>query len=683
MEATSSQKILEEILQSLEAGRFNIPLLNEVNPKVGQVIQNLTEQNSVFTFEQRELQEFFTDKANGELNHELLSDVYKAMNEAHEQEIQQREEAVKQQPQTIPFACKITENRNLLPLVYTRSLRKMNDEEITGILGIKGVVLEANNLNHMYYVMAEEEIDFWVPQQAVESLVKIDPAAAPVKVKSSTPVTNLRQLNTKYMKSHSRARTKSKDEHLSKTHKRPAVTSMKKKMHSVRSRSRSPDRLLHAPNKVALRSRSPVRRKKEPVTIAKLGRTAQNSAIRRPAAPKPRRRNARRLPEPEPKPKKKGVVSLPKKMLNIAAIRKNIPDKLKKNNNEKKKPPFPIVPLKQLNIPLDEPKAKTKRTKPPGIAFQSTLPTLHYPAVPKDNIAPEATLPTTKPVARDVPQVVNNNRTDVNVTNNNKPGVSVKRTVDEPTLVQPSVEQQQQQQPEVVPKTSVSKAEPTAVVKKEPTTTTMVDETTKEETRERESAVPKKLQALERMREMKKRRNKKKTKTNLKILKQKNNELKEGLQNTKFIPELKKRELLRIEQEEIEKEKLAAVPQNLLQKRQKKKAVSVKSMKDKRIQYQNSRSPNRTQRLDKRISRKTKMMVKESIQSLLTTYLITKDVSLIMETCREAAIDSTVLLEITGHIVTLVDFNDVINCGKFAKDGVLHWVPWACLIKTD
>lgn len=459
-------------------------------------------------------------------------------------------------------------------------------------------------------------------------------------------------------------------------------------MHSVRSRSRSPDRLLHAP-KGPVRSRSPVRKKKEPVTIAKLGRTAQNSAIRR-AAPKPPRRN-RRLPEPEPKqttPKK--TVSLPKKMLNIAAIRKNIPDKLKKDSNDKKKPPFPIVPIKQLNIPLDDPtpKPKPKPKKPAGIGFQSTLPTLHYPAVPKEDPVPEPaqpTQPTTKPVA----QVVDK-KTDTKVTSNNTP-VAVKRTVEEPTTVQSPAEQQ----PEPVVKKSpvpkvepvvapVKKEAPTPVVEPKPTTTTTTttENVSQPATREREVA-PKKRQAIERIREMKEKRNRKKTKTNLKILKQKNNELKEGLQNTKYIPELKKRELLRIEQEEIQKEKLAAAPQNLLQKRQKNKAVSVKSMKDQRMKYQNSRSPSRTQRLDKQNSRKTKRMVKESIQGLLTSYLITKDVSLIIEKCREAAIESTVLLEMTGHIVTLVDFNDVINCGKFAKDGVLHWVPWACLTKTD
>jgi hypothetical protein len=49
------ESILEEVLQSLEAGRFNIPLLEEVNPDVAEVIQNLIEQNSVFTFELREV----------------------------------------------------------------------------------------------------------------------------------------------------------------------------------------------------------------------------------------------------------------------------------------------------------------------------------------------------------------------------------------------------------------------------------------------------------------------------------------------------------------------------------------------------------------------------------------------------------------------------------------------------
>lgn len=173
--------------------------------------------------------------------------------------------------------------------------------------------------------------------------------------------------------------------------------------------------------------------------------------------------------------------------------------------------------------------------------------------------------------------------------------------------------------------------------------------------------------------------------TNLKILKQKNSELKEGLQKTHYIPELKKRELLRQEQEEAERKKLATAPKNFLQKRQlqqkkKHKAVSVKQMKDKRKQYENSKAPTRISQLDKQVSRNTKRMVKESIEALISKpYKITRDADFLTFKCKEASVEFTELLDMLGEVISLVDYNDVLHCGKFQKDGALYWVPFSCL----
>lgn len=704
MEKNSSQSILEEVLQSLEAGRFNIPLLEEVNPDVAEVIQNLIEQNSVFTFELRELREFFTIKSSGELNHHLLADIYKTMQDVSKREIQQREEAVKQQPQSIPFACKITENKDLLPIVYTRSLRKMTDEEISGIMGVTGVVLEANNLNHMYYVLVEEEIDFWVPQQAVESLVKVEESAnEPEVVKTSPPITNLRQLNTKYMKSHSRARTQSKDEGLSKINKqKPSVNtqSMKKKMNRVRSRSRSPDRHLNAPSKAPQRSRSPRQKRENKLTIAELGKKAHNSARRRPAAPKPPRRSNRRNPEPEPKPTRR-VVSLPKKMLNIAEIRKHLPQKLQndQNKDKKKQPPFPIRPIKQLNIPLDKPEQPKKQ---PPVGFQSTLPTLNFPkakltpAAPTEQ--PSKPHPATKPVARDVPRTFNNTS---KATNNAVP-YTYKRMLDQPVAL-PTTEPQGPNETTAPTTTTQPNSDNGRCFNKKPVAV-FQNEGKKEdqkipappaETRHEnpksqvDSPRPKRDRRADianRMNEIRIRKKPKAT-TNLKILKQKNSELKEGLHKTHYVPELKKRELLRQEQEEAERQKLAAAPKTFLQKRKKNKkhkAVSVKQIQDKRKEYTNSKAPTRLSKLDNQVSRNTKRMVKESIEALISKpYKITRDADFLTFKCKEASVEFTDLLDMLGEVVTLVDFNDVIHCGKFQKEGALYWVPFSCLLVMD